>query len=333
MPLPVSKSELNRLGQRLIASDRISEADLAELALVLNAYQQALEQVKIRLRGLGFSATDRVKTTGTLIDKLRRSHGMQLSRMQDLAGARITVEDLAAQDEVVETIRSSWEAEGSTCKVVDRRERPSFGYRAVHVIVHVEGMPVEIQIRTELQDVWAQIVERLGDRWGRGIRYGADPEDPDATVRSGDLVMSRREAVEMLIRLSESCARVEAVRAEMVSAERELARVGGLLESIKPRLEKPTPDLNARLTNRIPPEVMPIRDRFAALLSRSDEPVDQALLAAGSNTTGSQLVRMAELSHEMLARELNEPARRLHESEQQLRDTLQLIANATDEGE
>ena len=50
---------------------------------------------------------------------------------------------------------------GCTCKTpIDRRKNPTYGYRAVHVIVYWDGIPVEIQIRTELQDTWAQIVER-----------------------------------------------------------------------------------------------------------------------------------------------------------------------------
>jgi hypothetical protein len=40
------------------------------------------------------------------------------------------------------------------------------------VIIQADDIPVEVQIRTDLQDSSAQIVERLGDRWGRGLRYG-----------------------------------------------------------------------------------------------------------------------------------------------------------------
>lgn len=58
------------------------------------------------------------------------------------------------------------------------------GYRAVHVIAKVDNIPVEVQFRTELQDLWAQVFERLADGWGRQIRYGGEP-DPD--VRSEDL--------------------------------------------------------------------------------------------------------------------------------------------------
>ena len=64
-------------------------------------------------------------------------------------------------------------------KLVDRLHEPSWGYRALHVIVYEEGCWIEVQVRTYWQDVWAQISERLADAWGRQIRYGAPPDPPD----------------------------------------------------------------------------------------------------------------------------------------------------------
>src|SRR5450756_1169485 len=103
MALPVSMGELNRLGDRLAESESPSEADHALLASALAAYQEILELVKSDLQTLGFAPTGRAKTTKTMVDKLRRTHGMQLSRVQDLAGARITVRDFQAQDAVLYT--------------------------------------------------------------------------------------------------------------------------------------------------------------------------------------------------------------------------------------
>jgi ppGpp synthetase/RelA/SpoT-type nucleotidyltranferase len=48
------------------------------------------------------------------------------------------------------------------------------------VIVFEDSTPVEIQIRTKVQDAWAQITEKAGDRWGRGLRYGEPLEGLDA---------------------------------------------------------------------------------------------------------------------------------------------------------
>jgi ppGpp synthetase/RelA/SpoT-type nucleotidyltranferase len=46
---------------------------------------------------------------------------------------------------------------------------PRAGYRAVHVITKTDGIPVEVQFRTDLQNKWAQVFERLADECGRQI--------------------------------------------------------------------------------------------------------------------------------------------------------------------
>jgi ppGpp synthetase/RelA/SpoT-type nucleotidyltranferase len=332
MPLPVTKGELNRLGDRLIAAETVSEADLRDLAVVWATYQETLEHVKVELRSLGFSPTGRVKTTKTTTEKLRRTRGMELSRMQDLAGARIVVHDLTAQDEAKDKICEFFVAQGCAVRLVDRREDPRFGYKAVHLIPKVDGMPVEIQVRTELQDTWAQIVERLADRWGRGIRYGEDPENPEVIVRSGELALTRRGAIEILMRLSDAVSTVEQARATFAEAERSLDRLGHMMQ--RSRKDPQSDATRQRLVNKIPAEMVPLQERLAAILARSPdrlEPADQQLLEAGADITGAQLLRIAEISHVIVSREASERAARLRDSEQELRDILQLIADATDE--
>ena len=63
----------------------------------------------------------------------------------------------------------------SDAVMYDRRIRPSNGYRAVHVVVCVDGFFVEIQIRTLLQHEWASAMERLADDVGPEIKYGGGP--------------------------------------------------------------------------------------------------------------------------------------------------------------
>jgi Region found in RelA / SpoT proteins len=67
-------------------------------------------------------------------------------------------------------------------KIDDRRERPSHGYRAVHLVVEEQGRRVEIQIRTELQHLWAFTFELMSNLWGRQVRYGGPPDDPNRTM-------------------------------------------------------------------------------------------------------------------------------------------------------
>lgn len=140
---------------------------------------------------LGMAATSRLKTSTTIIDKLKREK-TRLATMQDLAGVRI-VEDMSLleQNRVVQRITKAL----PNSKIIDRRDRPSFNYRAVHVIASIDGLPVEIQIRTRLQDEVAQITEKLADLWGRQIRYGGLPDDPDLELVHGT---TRKQLVEVM---------------------------------------------------------------------------------------------------------------------------------------
>jgi hypothetical protein len=255
---------------------------------------------------------------------------MQLSRVQDLAGARIVVRDLSAQDEVRDRIIQFYVSQDCKYREVDRRKDPRFGYKAVHLVVQLDEIPVEIQIRTELQDTWAQIVERLADRWGRGIRYGQDPEDPEAVVRSGDFVASRREALDLLMTLSGAITAVEETRRSVEANEQALGLLATMLgENLYARADP------QRLASKIPPEMVPVRAGLAEMLVKYEADLDtetRGLLDTGSDMTGAQLVRMAEISNVLLARRSAERAATLHGGERRLRDILQLIAGATDEG-
>ena len=328
MPLPVSKGELNRLGDRLIASESIDPADLRELAFALTAYQEVLDRVKAQLRDLGLSATGRVKTTGTLTEKLRRIHGFELSRMQDLAGARIVVDDLHAQDEVTDKIRGFYELRGCACRFVDRREYPRFGYRAVHLVVRLDGLLVEIQVRTQLQDAWAQIVERLADRWGRGIRYGEDPENPAATARSSMGLLSRSGVVSTLMQLSDACLGIEQARASMAANDLARANLGNLIDGWKTQGWAGQQGIAEGIT----PELTRFRDELLDVLAQLAVEADPSLVAPGTDMTRAQLLQLAELCHDRLSRSISARTATVQPLEQRLRDILQLIADAADEG-
>jgi hypothetical protein len=157
--------------------------------------------------------TSRTKTTGTLVEKLQRNRGMALSRMQDIAGVRLVVEmNRSEQDELVDLIVDLFPGADK----IDRRQEPSHGYRAVHVVVEIDQRFAEIQIRTVLQDLWAQLTERLADVWGRGIRYGELPDNPDAEAGEG---ITRREFLEDLLYQAERIDRLERAAVRLAEVE------------------------------------------------------------------------------------------------------------------
>jgi ppGpp synthetase/RelA/SpoT-type nucleotidyltranferase len=205
--LPVSKKQIDKLGDRLRDADAPAEADLVLLQEVLTAYDDALQLVRSNLVEIGVEPTVRLKTTGTLVDKLRRNRSSSLKTVHDLAGARLVIDGgIPEQDAATARVVSMCVARGYRSEVVDRRSDPREGYRAVHVICWVDGISVEIQIRSELQDLWAQIFERLADAWGRGLRYG------DGLTQTGinsDTYERRAHIVRLMHDLSEDVAQVE----------------------------------------------------------------------------------------------------------------------------
>lgn len=186
MPLPTSREQIRKLGERIAAGDPVADDDLHALEELVACHLSVLELARPRLDGVSqrvgiepVHITHRAKTTTTIIEKLRREDGMSLARMQDVAGIRIVGSfTLDGQDRLTAEIARRFPADPRPPKPVDRRANPSHGYRAVHVIVTLDGITIEIQIRTVMQHVWADLMERLADRFGRQIRYGGAPVPP-----------------------------------------------------------------------------------------------------------------------------------------------------------
>jgi ppGpp synthetase/RelA/SpoT-type nucleotidyltranferase len=267
--LPISGSAFDRLGRHL-AEGAATDVDLDQFEEVRLVYGRILEAVQAGLSRIGTETTGRVKTTGTLIDKLRRTPGLTIRGIHDLAGCRLVVmpqpvpfgteisgktvkrsctlsEGRISQDVIVGRIVQAFNPAGNPFsskapRIVDRRLSPSAGYRAVHVIVFIEGIPVEIQVRTRLQHMWAEATERLADRWGRGLRYGQGPDDADSVVEPG---VTRRHLVEALVELADAVAAYEEAQVTVDTAEVTLACLDeglqhaetlAVLENVRPRM-------------------------------------------------------------------------------------------------
>lgn len=95
----------------------------------------------------------------------------------DFAGVRVDLDcTLDEQLALAEEIADHFGPDRS--RVKDIRDEPHSGYRAVHVWLRLPAGRVEVQIRTLGQSVWANTYERMGDLFGRGIRYGETPDNP-----------------------------------------------------------------------------------------------------------------------------------------------------------
>jgi ppGpp synthetase/RelA/SpoT-type nucleotidyltranferase len=134
-----------------------------------------LEATKARRIGADLRVTSRTKTIDTLTDKLRRRPNQQLNTVQDIAGVRIDADLLLSeQTQLAQEIAANF---GETASIHDLRSGEHAGYRGVHVWLRLPAGRVEVQIRTILQSLWANIFEKFADTYGRGIRYGEPVTD------------------------------------------------------------------------------------------------------------------------------------------------------------
>ena len=165
---------MKRLGRRLRKAERPSDDDAAMYDAYRESFDQGLQAVIGALQSLfpDTPPTARRKTLDSVVAKLKRGT-TDLGRMQDIAGCRINVPSLDDQDRAVAVTQERFEAR----KTDDLRDRPHSGYRAVHVIVAApHGQWVEIQVRTALQNLYAQLSEHMADAFGIEMKYGGgDP--------------------------------------------------------------------------------------------------------------------------------------------------------------
>lgn len=248
MLLPASREQINKLGKRLALNDPVSDEDFRALEELTACHLTALELARPRVNGLAahlgtapLHIAHRPKTTQTIIEKLRREHGMALARVQDLAGIRIVgALRFDEQDLLGEEILRRFPADPREARIVNRRANPSHGYRAIHVIVSLGGITIEVQVRTLLQHIWADLMERLADRLGRQIRYGEPPVPPPgmsieqahALIRvmmaTSEEWADEQAANDSIIGARENPLQVERITEEAWAALAEVVRKGGV---------------------------------------------------------------------------------------------------------
>jgi putative GTP pyrophosphokinase len=196
----ISNTQIDRLGDRL-RSNEIMDADLQLLNDYRLSFAPAYEAVVDILRSaLKLEPTGRpAKSTISIIDKLRRE-SLRLRQMQDIAGCRVIVSDVGKQDEAVTWLTEAF----PESSVADRRKSPSHGYRAVHVVVRQAGIPVEVQVRTELEHSWAQLSEKLADVVGPTVKYGGGPELLRSTLLDLSDLLGQMEALERKLLMTQT---------------------------------------------------------------------------------------------------------------------------------
>ncbi len=164
----LSKTQITALGERL-RGDGISEADLRMLDEYRRTFEGAIGAVMHDLQTVFQlqAAARPAKSTEAIVAKLKRET-IRLPQMQDIAGCRVVVDNMRDQRHLVGILLGHF----ANSQAHHRTENPSHGYRAVHVIVNTASGHVEIQVRTKLQHLWAQLSEAYADSFGAELKYG-----------------------------------------------------------------------------------------------------------------------------------------------------------------
>lgn len=176
-----SKTQINKAGNRFIDKEKLltmQEAiDILQRFRLIHQHPMALfrHTIERKLGKFNIEAlvSQRLKRKPSIINKLKVQSQMKLSRMQDIGGLRIVVDNIKQVNSIRDELKKV-EKHGNF-KFIFANEKnyieapKESGYRSLHLIykyekgVSIENQcRIEIQIRTTLHHSWATAIEVLG---------------------------------------------------------------------------------------------------------------------------------------------------------------------------
>ena len=163
-----------------------------------------------------YMVSGRPKTKISLKEKLRRMPKTPLERIHDVAGARLDCDvTLTQQQRIADELRDLFiecgaKATDEEKSIRDLRDGSHSGYRAIHLRLEFPAGFAEVQVRTALQSLWANVYESAADIFDRQIRYLHEENQIP-------LPLIARRTVELLHVLSTHISQVEKDRDECSS--------------------------------------------------------------------------------------------------------------------
>jgi len=165
--MDISKKQIQKLGKRI--RDNLETPEDNELLINYRTlFEEPLVELNKRLTetinvaDFKYVIAGRLKRIKSIKRKLRRpsSHNMDLSRMSDIAATRIIVDSTPSQQAVFDRVVEYFEID----KIKDKRNGNE-NYRAIHIYIRDEkDNIIELQIRTLLQQLWADESESYGEQ-------------------------------------------------------------------------------------------------------------------------------------------------------------------------
>ncbi len=173
-------SEVNRAARLLVSGQALCASDRAKATAIVNNWRSAhsfpLNTFQVWLRRHSHEITtdalvaQRIKRLSSIKIKLGRHPGMKFSRMQDVGGCRSVVENVTQVRELVKAYETSRLRHRFVRDYNYIESPPPSGYRGVHLVYRYHsdknstynGLRIEVQIRSQLQHLWATAVETVG---------------------------------------------------------------------------------------------------------------------------------------------------------------------------
>lgn len=195
--LKYSKTQVNKAGNILAYVTSESEIKDFEWAFEvlsnwrachtypINTFQSTLRKKIKDIDSEAIVAT-RLKRTPSIIAKLIKNRGMQLSRMQDIGGLRAIVNNIEQLNQLYDAYKKTRFDHVFVEPVDNYVENPKdSGYRSIHLIYKYkkrhqsphDGFLVELQFRTKLQHAWATAVETAGTFLKYSLKSSEGPEE------------------------------------------------------------------------------------------------------------------------------------------------------------
>lgn len=182
--LVASKTKIDRAGEILKGRRHSAEEIAASLeilsqwrayhALSLETFAATLRERSQKIRASSIVA-QRLKRTPSILLKLSNHKTMRLSAMQDIGGLRAILETSKDVYELLELYKKS-KSKHSMISMDDYIQSPKKdGYRSIHLIYKLSKSPtlfLEIQMRSQLQHMWATGVEVFGTLQNSSFKSG-----------------------------------------------------------------------------------------------------------------------------------------------------------------
>lgn len=169
--LKYSKSKIDKAGELLKDRTTTDENIIKSLAILsnwrgvhaepLNTFAKVLKMRSQKI-DKDVIVAQRLKRTPSILIKLKNHKTMRLSAMQDIGGLRAVVETSAMVSQLLSLYKKS-KSKHSLFSLDDYIQIPKQdGYRGIHLVYKIKRTPslfIEIQLRSQLQHIWATGVE------------------------------------------------------------------------------------------------------------------------------------------------------------------------------